>query len=200
LLAGLHEPASPKVTHTQPQAPVAPKEPSNPMNRAASANVPSSSPPPPIELSVSIISPSAPGLVVENQSDKVADGVRWELVMFRISDHAFLSYATQNIGYIKAHSKTPPYVIEPNELPRAPGGGEIKEGDNLIGSLIVDCPLCKGVTLVVSFMWHSSGWFCEVPGGNGGLLLPKGLSPEVISQFIEMLNVSVKLEDRKPIL
>ena len=155
-------------------------------------------PPPRIDLPISVLidSPSDPAITVENLSDSVVDGVGWELVMFRTSDQAFLSYARQNIGYVKPHSKSARYSMQLNTLPRAPGGDQIVDGDNLIGTLSVDCPTCKGNTLIVSFIWGKSGWFCDVPQGNGRLLLPKDMSKDKIIQFIETLNTISKPEER----
>lgn len=95
-------------------------------------------------LSVALINPSDPAIIVENQSYSVADEVRWELVMFRTSDQAFFSYVTQNIGYVKPRSKSAPYSMELNTLPHLPSDGRLTVGDNFMGTLSVDCPLCKG--------------------------------------------------------
>lgn len=148
-------------------------------------------------LSVSLITPTAPAIIIENQSDGVADGVRWELVMVRTSDQAFLSYATQNIGYVKAHSKSAPQGMPLNRLPNS-SGIQIANGDHLIGTLSIDCPLCKGNTLVVSFVWGSSGWFREVPNGNGGLVVPPNLSKDAVSRYIDLLSTD-KSGEQQPI-
>jgi hypothetical protein len=154
-----------------------------------------------LPLKVSLINPTNPDLIVENQTDSVAEGILWELVIFRTTDQAFFSYATQNIGYVKAHSKSAPQSMSLNALVQAPGGGgQIVNGDNLIGTLSIDCPTCSGTTLIVYFVWGSSGWFYVVPDGNGKLLMPKDLSKETVSRFIEGINGTVKTEDRKPIL
>lgn len=154
-----------------------------------------------LELSVSIVGSTDPAIVVDNQTDNLAEGITWELVMFRTTDQAFFSYATQNIGYVKPHSKSAHYAMQLNTLAHAPGGGgQIVNGESFIGTLAVDCPTCRGTTLVVSFVWGSSGWFHQVPSGNGRLLLPKDMSKNGISQFIESIDAVVKPEERTPIL
>jgi hypothetical protein len=153
-----------------------------------------------LDLGVSLVSPTAPAIVVDNQTDNVAEGITWELVMFRTTDQAFFSYATQNIGYVKPHSKSALYGMQLNTLPHAPGGDRLTNGENFIGTLSVDCPSCRGTTLIVSFVWGKSGWFYEVPGGNGRLMLPKDMSKGAISQFIEAINAAAKPEQRAPIL
>ena len=153
-----------------------------------------------LELAVSLVGSTDPTIVVDNQTDNLADGITWELVMFRTTDQAFFSYATQNIGYVKPHSKSARYAMQLNTLAQAPGGGgQIANGQSFIGTLVVDCPTCIGTTLIVSFVWGSSGWFYEVPGRNGQLLMPKDLSKDMISKFIEAMNTAVKAEDRTPI-
>lgn len=153
-----------------------------------------------VELAVSLVGPADPAVVVENQSDDLVEGVKWELVMFRTTDQALFSYPAQDIGYIKPHSRSAAYSMRPNALPHAPGGNQITDGESFIGTLAIDCPLCRGTTLIVSFVWGSSGWFYEVPDGNGRLLLPKGTSKETVSQFIENITAAVKPQNRTPIL
>jgi hypothetical protein len=118
--------------------------------------------------------------------------------MFRTTDQAFFSYAAQNIGYVKPHSKSARYTMQLNTLPQAPGGGQIVNGENFIGALSVDCPACRGTTLIVRFVWGRSGWFYEVPDGNGQLVLPKDMSKNTISHFAESINATVKPQDRTP--
>ena len=151
-------------------------------------------------LSVGIMGPSDPELIVENLSDSLADRIVWELVMFRVSDQAFFSFATQDMGYLKPHSKSPGYSMHLENLPRAPGGDQLRDGDEFIGSLSVDCPICKGTTLIVSLVWHKGGWFYEVPNTNGGLILPKDMSKEAITQYVSWLPSIVPVVDRRPIL
>ena len=189
--------------------PFLPRPPSPPVSAFLLSNMPKRIPAPTatgplaksnISLTVLISSPSDPAITVENPSDAVVDGVRWELVMFRTSDQAFFSYVTQHIGYVKPHSKSARYTMQLNSLPHAPGGGQLIDGDKLIGTLSVDCPICKGNTLIVSFVWGSSGWFFEMPEGNGKLLLPKDMSQGGIEQFIDSLHAITKPDERHPII
>ena len=120
--------------------------------------------------------------------------------MSRTTDQALFSYATQNIGYVKPHSKGPSYAMSLNTLAQAPGGGgQIANGQSFIGTLSIDCPLRRGTTLIVSFVWGGSGWFYKVPDGDGRLILPKDLSKDTVSQFIDRLNTVITPEVRIPI-
>ena len=158
-----------------------------------------------LPLLVSMYGPSDPAIAVENPSDSLAEGVTWELVMFRTTDQAFFSYPTQNIGYVKPHSKSSKYALSLSTLPHAPGSGDvttgqITNGDTFIGCIAVDCPLCTGVTLIVGFTWGINGWFHEVPAGNGKLLLPPTLSSrQVVARYINGVDATVRPEQRKPI-
>ncbi len=187
-------PTKPSVGPASPSTPVAPlKPPSKPNlhpNRKSG-----------LELAVSLVNPTAPDIVVDNQTDDLAEGITWELVMFRTTDQAFFSYATQSIGYVKPHSQSARYAMDLNKLIQAAGtGGQIANGESFMGTLVVDCPTCLGTTLIVSFVWGDSGWFYKAPGGNGKLLMPKDMSKSTISQFIELINSTVKPEERTPIL
>ena len=153
-----------------------------------------------LELGISLVDPIDPAIVVDNQTDSLAEGITWELVMFRTTDKAFFSYATQNVGYVKPHSKGSRQSMQLNTLVQAPGGGgRIASGESFIGTLSIDCPLCRGTTLIVSFVWGSSGWFYKVPDGDGRLILPKGISKDTVSQFIDRLNTVITPELRIPI-
>ena len=155
----------------------------------------------PIALAATIVNPSANSIVFENLSDRLAEGVTWELVMFRVSDAAFFSFATQNAGYIKAQSKTPAYVMNLTTLPKVDNGGkQLVDGDVLIGSLALDCPTCKGNTYIVYLVWNEGGWFSSVINENGGLLLPKGMSKAAVDNFLTYALVEVRPEHKQPIV
>lgn len=152
-----------------------------------------------VELGVSLVDPTAPSIVVDNQTDSLAEGIIWELVMFRTTDQGLLSYTTQNIGYVKPHSKSPRESIQLNSLQAFGGGGQVKIGESFIGTLSIDCPLCRGTTLIVSFVWGSSGWFYKVPDGDGRLILPKDISKDTVSRFIDRIDTVIGPELRIPI-
>jgi hypothetical protein len=155
--------------------------------------------PTPISLEVTMGQPRDPVIRVENATDYLADRITWEFVAFRRSDLALLSYSTQNIGYVKAHSIGPNVLMSLNTLPRAPGGGPLNNGDEVIGTLVVDCPLCRGESLIVDFVWGKSGWFYQVPDGKGRIWYPKTIDKETITGFMNELESTVKRKDRIPI-
>jgi len=112
---------------------------------------------------------------------------------------------TGQVGYLKPHSKGPPYLMQLNTLPHAPGSGEIPgggqlvNGDDLVGTLAVDCPMCKGNTFVVKFVWGTTGWFYEVPDEHGMILVPRSMTKELVTKFVEGLSRISRLEERRTI-
>ena len=128
--------------------------------------------------------------MVENRSDHVADRITWEAVLYRESDLALLSFATQDIGYVKPHSHGSNYSIDlPNVPKMVIGGGspQIAVGDVFTGSISFDCADCKGVTYIVHLVWGQSGWTYEVPNVGAGLALTKDQSLEGKQRWVQTL-------------
>lgn len=120
--------------------------PSSPQEASAGARA--------IPLSLSVVDPALPGLVIQNDTDVTADGLIWQLVTYRESDLAAFSFAVQAIGYVKPHSRTAVYSMSLANMVKASNGGrELNPGDVLDGSLTLDCPTCTGETYVIHLEW-----------------------------------------------
>lgn len=156
----------------------------------------------PVMISAKLYDPKSLAIAVENQSGRVAQGVTWELVLFRESDQVPFSFATQEIGYVKPHSTSAAYSMNLDGIPKAPivGDSRLRDGDTFSGCLSVDCPDCKGTTYIVHFVWGSGGWIYRVEGSNGGLAVPKDVSNEGVLRYIGALESIAKKEDRIPII
>jgi hypothetical protein len=143
----------------------------------------------PIMLSATIMNPLNPMIVVTNHSDQVAEDVTWAMILYRASDNVFFSYKTQTIGYIKANSISANYEMNlPGNLGISDGNEQIKAGDDLTGSLSVDCPHCQIQTYVVHFDWGQSGWLYESEI-KAGYIVPKNpLSKEARAAYIQALK------------
>jgi hypothetical protein len=180
--APIPEPASEPKPHV-PEKGKAPSDTAVPPSLAKSA-----------QLKVMLFDPNDPVIRCENISDTVAQNVTWELVMFRESDYAYFSYTPREIGYVKPHDKSAAYTLDLNRLQHAggdeeiPGGDQLRRGDVLTGTLVVDCPVCTGTTLTVHFVWGESGWFYEVPGANGKFPLPQASTKAAVQQLIVILK------------
>ncbi len=155
-------------------------------------------------IKASIVDPVSPAIVVENMSDQVAQGITWELVLFRASDCASVSLPTQNIGFVKAHSKSAPYEMFSPGIPRytkdnvVMGNSDIKVGDSLTGTLVVDCPDCTGVTYIVHVEWGQRGWFYEMKHMDGKLAVPKEMTNKGIEKYITGLDLLIPAKDKIP--
>lgn len=157
----------------------------------------------PIQLSALFANPKSPTVMVENQSDRVADKITWEAVLYRESDMTLLSFATQDIGYVKAHSRGANYSIDlPNIQKLTIGGGspQIAIGDVFTGSISFDCADCKGVTYIVHLIWGSSGWTYEVPNLGARLAVTKDQSFEGKQRWVQALTALAPPNARKPIV
>jgi hypothetical protein len=152
----------------------------------------------PIDISILLTGPAAPTIQISNQSDdRVADGVSWELVTFRESDQAFFSFPTQVLGYVKPQSKSGNYFMNLKGLPHAPNGDHaLEDGDHLVGTLIVDCPLCRGQSLIVSLIVGSGGWYRRIDEWKGTIAHPKDMSTDGIARFVEQLQTMSRPDER----
>jgi hypothetical protein len=73
---------------------------------------------------------------------------------------------------------------------------DIKAGDSLTGSLIVDCPDCTGITYIVHFDWGQRGWLSEMKQADGKLALPKGMTNEDIAKYFTGLDSLIPEKDK----
>jgi hypothetical protein len=153
----------------------------------------------PISLSASLRIPSDLAISVENRSDRIAKDISWEVVLYRESDLAMFSFATQSIGYVKAFSKGSYYTMKLETLPKeAQGDGQMKKGDVFTGCVVVDCPECRGVAYIVHLVWGQSGWFYEATGLPSLGSLDGSLDGK--RQWIKLLNDRAPANERVPIL
>jgi hypothetical protein len=178
-----YEPAEKKVSIIVDPAPPPPPQVVKPSEPPAEGHIPKETP----KLVAKIINPQDLAINVKNDSTAVAQNVKWELVTYRLSDGAFFSYATQDMGYIKPHTTSANYSMNLTTLAKAPNGGaELAKGDKIIGSISIDCPECTGETIIVHITYGIDGWFCEVPSGDGRLLAPKNGMP--FSNYVAILD------------
>jgi hypothetical protein len=151
----------------------------------------------PTTLTAKFYNPQSPTIVASNRSGEVTESVHYSMILFRSSDLQFFSFTTQDIGYIKPHSNSAPYLME--NVPRfADANGQINDGDELTGSVAVDCPKCAIQTYIVHFVWKRTGWFYESQQ-KAGYLLPKDMSQDGRSKYIQLLTSNVLAKERNEI-
>jgi len=152
----------------------------------------------PVQLSAAFYNPQAPSIVVSNPSDHVAENVNYGMVLFRTSDLALFSFSTQTIGYVKPRESTAPYL-----MPTTPGYSEnnarIADGDELTGSVSIDCPKCKIQTYIIHLVWGHNGWFYESPQ-KAGYVVPKDMSKDGRAKYIQLLTSDIFAKQRTEIV
>jgi hypothetical protein len=142
----------------------------------------------PIQLSLTIGDPTNLWLQLENHSDRIAKSISYEVVLFRESDLALFSFATTDVGYLKAFSKGPSYILGLETARRLPTGDlPMKRGDVLTGQVIVDCADCIGVRYILHLVWGVSGWFCEQRAPLSAMASGNWDTPEVKKQLVAAL-------------
>ena len=128
--------------------------------------------------------PQSPVLVVSNSSDRVAEGVMWFMAAIRTSDLSYFGFASQSVGYVKGHSQSARYSLDLPNIPKwSDGDAQIKDGDELTGSISIDCPQCEIRTYIVHFVWRQTGWFFEY-AQKAGYVLPKDMSKEGRGKYV----------------
>jgi hypothetical protein len=167
---------------------------STPRPKAPIKSKPDEAPPPVtlpktlVQLSAVFKNPSSLSLAVFNPSDDVAENVSWAMVAFRTSDLAFFGFATQSIGYVKPHMESANYFMELATMQKSTDGdGQIKEGDELTGSVSIDCPRCTIRAYIVHVVWKREGWYFESPV-QGGYVVPKEGTKEGRAKYIQELT------------
>jgi hypothetical protein len=173
-------------------------------HKAPSSVRPKPEPPKAIENSIAISAmfsdPQAPNISVSNLSDTVAENVIWSMIAIRTSDLSYFGFATQSVGYIKPHTESGHYSLNLANIQKtSDGDGQIKVGDELTGSISVDCPRCEIRTYIVHLVWLKSGWFFEFPEKTG-YVVPKDMSKDGRSKYIQLLTGDSYADKRIEIL
>ena len=149
------------------------------------------------EISLRLVTPESPSVVLVNDSQINAKEIKWGVVLWKCSNPTEfnpLRIPVQMFDWIK-----PGKLGGPEDI-FSQVSSQIKTGDLLCGSAFVDCPECtRGKTYLVSIKYGSGGWFSEWSGQNGGSpVLPKSTTPEGIQKFAGAID-SVPKKERIPI-
>jgi hypothetical protein len=181
-------PKPPEVTNRQPEIPKPRphEEPQSPL------------PETPVQLSAKFYNPQAPSIVVSNPSDHVVENVNYGIVLFRTADLSFFSFSTQTIGYVKPQTSSATYVM-PTTPASSEGNAQLADGDELTGSVSVDCPKCKIQTYIIHFVWAHSGWFFESQQ-KAGYIVPKDMSKDGRAKYIQLLTSDMFAKERTEIV
>jgi len=187
------QPPPPSSTQELKQLPAAPNRPKMRLkpNVSPTPQEPAkpTQPETPVMLTAEFISPASPALSVYNPSADVEEGVLWEMVAFRTSDLCFFGFQTQRIDFIKPQSRSANMAMELATMPKNAEGcdGAIREGDELTGSVSIDCPRCSIQTYIVHLVWKESGWYFE-SDTKGGYIVPKDMSKEGRQKYVQFMT------------
>jgi hypothetical protein len=152
----------------------------------------------PVQLSAQFYDPQAPSIVVYNPSDHVVESVNYGMILFRASDLSYFSFSTQTIGYVKPQASSPPYSM-PTTPAVSEGNVQLADGDELTGSVSVDCPKCKIQTYIIHLVWRRSGWFFESQQ-KAGYIVPKDMSKDGRAKYVQLFTSGVFAKERTEIV
>jgi hypothetical protein len=121
------------------------------------------------DVALAFSSKTSPNLIIENNSEVVAETIKWSPAIWNIDDprtyinsssrsefHDPLPIPTQTFDFLRPHSKSLPigFFDTPNIRPF------VKPGQRLVGVVSVICPKCKrSRTYVISVVYRESGWY-----------------------------------------
>lgn len=176
--------------------------PANVETQSATPNPPPSSP----DVAIRLVYPSAPALVLVNQSDQVVRQIKWSAAIWNIDDSR--TYVNPNAAP-DAHDPLPiPVQVFDFLRPKALGGPQllfddrlIKPGQRLFGSISVICPDCpRGRTYFVHIVWGEGGWFSEITDRtDGALVIPSRFTKELVQQYYKEGTTIVPTQARNAI-
>jgi hypothetical protein len=125
-------------------------------------------PPPSSNVSLCLVNRGRPALVLVNTTDQVAATVRYSYGLFDLDSETPdipLRILTETADFIKPRLWAGPMDIF-NSM--TAGGPAVKDGDRIVGSIAVSCPMCAvGHTYLVSLVLGKGGWYSPVKSLNG---------------------------------
>ncbi len=138
-----------------------------------------------------------PALQGINESNAIARDIRWQVVLWDMdhpSDINPLQIPGGTFDWLKPHDEGGPQNIFQPVIPL------LKAGDRLLGTASVNCPECsKGKTYIVYIVWGESGWFSEVSGEDGKVIVPR--NPETgRDAYFKLLEAAASEGSRIPIV
>lgn len=165
----------------------------------------------PADVSLRFVYPTAPALLIMNQSDSVAKDIKYVTVVWNMDDqrvylnagqgpdgHDPLPIPVQGFDYLKPHGLGGPLGLfaTPQIIPF------IKERQRLFGSVAITCINCAAAKTYIFYdLWGKSGWYYEVPGvKDGRLIIPKRYNKELVRHYFENTIRNIPDSQRLPIL
>jgi hypothetical protein len=152
-------------------------------------------------LVLQFVHPKAPALIIVNTSSIVAREIKWQIALWNNSnpeqDTPLHIPAASAFDWIAAHGKGGPISL----FGDIQDSGDLKQGDEIYGSLSVSCPDCaRGRTYLIDIKWGEGGWYSEVKKlTTGQLEIPAQFSRDVRALYLAEIVRKVRPSARIPI-
>jgi hypothetical protein len=130
-----------------------------------------------------------------NRSGSLVSDAHWAIVSWnrRLGQSNSLPVPVYPINWIKAHEETGLTAVFPQNPPP-----EVENGDELVGTAAVDCPICIPRSYVLDVIWGDHGWYGDATSTfNGKLVMPgKGTSTEAREAYFTQALALVPQSNR----
>jgi hypothetical protein len=167
------------------------------------------------DITIRLIYPDYPSIVLVNNSDKLAREIKWSVAVWNLDDprtyvnphpepyaHDPLPFPVSMFDFLRPHSESGPQQVFGSQHVRP----YVKEGQNVFGSISVICPDCtKGHTYVVYWTVGRTGWYAEIAGlgdkkfTEGELVIPHHFTKELIQAYVQEALAETPPSARIPI-
>ena len=155
------------------------------------------------DVSLRLVYPEDPALVLENNTDTVAKDIKWMVILFnmdRPDRNDPLPIPISTFDWIRPHAATGPQNLFGSALVSP----LLQPGNRLFGSASVSCATCsRGHSYYVYVEWGKGGWFAEVEGEKSGspLIPQNSLKPSRMEYFdrgLSAVPASARVPIRQP--
>jgi hypothetical protein len=165
------------------------------------------------DVSLKFVYPTSPALVLTNNTNAVANQIKWTVVLWNLDDprayagappdnppdaHEALQIPVSTFDFIRAHSTGGPLNLFGSPLV-AP---YVKSGNRLAGFASAICPNCtRGHTYFVWIVYGQGGWLAELSQyKNGEVISPRPQTRANVANFFDQFMPTVPEKDHMPIL
>jgi hypothetical protein len=132
------------------------------------------------EVTLRLVDPADPKLILVNDSSVEAKDVGYGVALYNIDnlpeDGGTLPIEASGVEQLPPHHSYGPLRLFDSAEVRA----WLKPGHRIVGTIAIDCASCsRGYTYWVSLAWGEGGWFSEIKDmTEGGTVVPSGPDSE----------------------
>jgi hypothetical protein len=162
------------------------------------------------DVTLRFVYPENPAVVLLNNSNKVANQIKWAVLLWNLDspraysnqthspdDHEPLQIPFSTFDFLRAYTAGGPQNLFGNPLVEP----FVRKGDRLFGSASVVCPECsRGHTYFVYIEYGKGGWYWEQKNEESGSpIYPSRLFKSDVLAFFERMTTQIPLAERLPI-